>query len=285
MAKLRLSIEDGFLRFPKDASEYPGFEVWPDPWGNEYGFGLPQGVEYWMKVHGIGAFIIDPGYQKVSGFPENGLSLTAFRDAFFHGVAPWLLQRREWDCLHGSSVLTENGVVVFCGPTGRGKSTLARACADRGAVPYADDAVPFLIRNGTAMSARIPQRIRLREPAASRFPDSPDSGLYPDGSREIFYDLEPSLRPLRCVYWLAPMAEPAAAAAATIRRVNPVEALPLMLSVAHCMSLKDPDCNRKMVRNYLWLVKRTPVFRLSFVSDLDRIPAVLDCLERQQREL
>ncbi|MBI3696747.1 MAG: hypothetical protein HY238_18150 [Acidobacteria bacterium] len=219
------------------------------------------------------------------GFPDAGVNQVAFREAFFHGVAPWLLQRREWDCLHGSAVLTWGEVMAFCGPAHRGKSTLARAWVDRGAIPYADDAAPFLVQDGVARSARLPQRISLREPAASYFPNvpAPEYDLLPGG--EIWYDLEPTLRPLRSVYWLEPMTQAAESAVTVLARIPPVEALPLLLSAAHCMSWKDPGCNRKMVLNYLSLVRLTPVFRLSFVSDLHRLPTVIDRLERHQEQL
>jgi hypothetical protein len=197
-------------------------------------------------------------------------------------VVPWLLQRQEWDCLHASAVLIPAGVVIFCGPSGCGKSTLARAWSERGAATYADDAVPFLVRDGMAMSARIPQRLRLREPAASHFPiERHDPFSASSASRELTYDLEPSLRPVSSIYWPEPAAGGMGCADPVIERIPAREAFSLLLSEAHCMSLRDPACNRKMIRNYLSLVESVPVFRLRYPLRLDLLPAVLAELERR----
>jgi hypothetical protein len=284
MGKLRLLIQEEPFYFAGSSEDHADLERWPDNRGGEYGYGLPQGSEYWMRVHNVGAFVIRNEYRDALGFPDPGISPARFRAAFFHGVAPWLLQRREWDVLHGSAVRTPAGVVVFCGSSDRGKSTLARAWVDRGVVAYADDSVPFVVRNGTALSACLPQELRLRGGAAARFPN-PVAPAWRDATGpEIRCDLEPTLHPIRCIYGLAGLFDQGAEAA-RIEPVSQVEALPLMLKAAHCMTLRDPACNRKMVANYLALVRATPIFRLGVIADLDRLPEVLNRLEHHHRSL
>ena len=89
---------------------------------------------------------------------------------------------------------------------------------------------------------------------------------------------EPTLRPLAAIYFLEPMRDGNHGQAARVGRVPAAEGFRLLLSEAHCMSLRDPACNRKMVRNYLSVARLVPVFRLSFASGLDRISTVLDSL-------
>ena len=281
---IRLSIRTGPVPFPPHIAPNGQADIWLDVRGQEYGSGLAVGDEYYLKIHRVGAFRIERGYSAAIGYPEPGVDLSSFQAAFFHGVAPWLLQRQDWDCLHASAVLIPAGVVIFCGPSGCGKSTLARAWSERGAAIYADDAAPFLVRDGVAMSARIPQRLRLREPAASHFPiERHDPFSASSASRELTYDLEPTLRPVSSIYWPEPAAGGMRCAGPVIERVPATEAFSLLLSEAHCMSLRDPACNRKMVRNYLSLVRSVPVFRLRYPLHLDLLPAVLAELERCEK--
>jgi hypothetical protein len=141
--------------------------------------------------------------------------------------------------------------------------------------------VPFLIRAGAAAAARMPQRSRLREPAASWFPGSVAPELNGSNGREVVYDLEPTLRPLSAVYWLEPMSD----AALRIEPVPAAEGFRLLLGEAYCLTLDDLACNRKMVRNYLSLASLSPVFRLWFSPGREGIPSLLDRLEQNQRTI
>lgn len=281
--RLRLLIRQERATPPSSPSEYPGFHRWWDPDGQEVGFSLDAGSQLWMRLYDVGCFVQEAGRSEVEAFPDPGVGTDRLHEIFFHNVAPLVLQRHAWDCLHASAVLTPGGVVAFCGPSGRGKSTLARAWCERGALPYGDDAVPFLVRHGTVMAARIPQRLRLRGPAASRFGE----GWQPNGKGqdpELSSDMEATLRPLRCVYWLEPMSALAPHPAAAIAPIPVIESFRLLLGEAHCVSLQDPACNRKMVHNYLSLVRLAQTFRLSFAAGLDLLPSLLDRLEQHQHD-
>jgi len=284
MCCIRFSIRGESLCLPPEARSVAGAEGIDDGLGKEWGFAFQQGGRYLLKLENLGAFVVESGYRQVVGFPDEGVPPSRLQEMFFHRVAPWLLQRQEWDTLHGSAVLTNGGVLAFSGPQRRGKSTLARAWSERGGVAYADDAVPFLVRDGAVLAAQLPQRLKLREPSASRFEPYPVAETAVDG-REVVHDLESTLRPLRAVYWLEAMAGDARNPVSRLQRVPPAEAFPLLLSEVHYFSLRDPDCNRKMVRNYLTLAQTVPVFRLSFAPDLDLLPAVLDQLAGHQRDL
>jgi radical SAM protein with 4Fe4S-binding SPASM domain len=57
--------------------------------------------------------------------------------------------------LHASSVVVEGRGVLFIGPTGRGKSTLARAMVAQGAEAHTDDVTP--IERGSGLAERFPK--------------------------------------------------------------------------------------------------------------------------------
>jgi hypothetical protein len=130
----------------------------------------------------------------------------------------------------------------------------------------------------------MPQRSRLREPAASWFAELARPKPNESHGREVVYDFEPTLRPLAAIYWLEPMSD-APATAPRIERIPAVESFRLLLGEAYCLTLADPLCNRKMVGNYLSLAKLRPVFRLSFSPGRETIGLVLDRLEQNQRTI
>ncbi len=282
---LQFEILSRQIEFPRVAESGSIEEVWFDASGREYGKGRFQRDFIWAKIHNAGVYRVDASSGRAQGFPNDGVSPKWFRELFFHIVAPCVLQRYQWDCLHASGVLTDVGTVAFCGPTKRGKSTLARAYCDRGHVPYADDALPFLIENDEVFSARIPQRIRLRKAAASRFDELPIEDVLVNGNGQVTCDLRGTLRPLRAIYWLDPMKSDDGRTAAEIDPVPASESFQLLMGQAHCMSLKDPQCNRKTVRNYLDLANNVPLHRLRFPRNLDHLSATLDLLDQHQSTL
>lgn len=278
MERIQLSIADSRPVLPSDHAELPGFERWENNIGGEHGFGFFHGAQFWMRIHQVGDFLVDPGYERVSGFPEGGVSEAWFRETFFRLIVPWILQRREWDCLHGSAVLTAHGVITFCGPSGRGKSTLARAFCEYGAIAYADDAVPFRMRDGRAWASSIPQRLRPRQPAAAVYAKSITPGGVHVGDSGLNYALYETAEPLRAVFWLEPMRAASELVAPKIARLPTPDAFRRLLTEAHCMTLSDPAANRKMVENYFKLVTGTPIYSLTFPADLARISRTIDAV-------
>lgn len=272
------------LKFPLSTEVGAIEEVWFDHRDREYGVGHFLRDSIWAKIHKAGVYRVDVPSGQAQGWPNKGVGHDWFRELFFHLVAPCVLQRYQWDCLHASGVLTEAGIVAFCGPTRRGKSTLARAYCERGHVPYADDALPYLIENREVFSARIPQRLRLRNATAKRYSELPIDVLA-NGNGQVTCDLRASLRPLRAIYWLDPMQLDDPRSVAEIDPVPASESLQLLLSQAHCMSVKDPQCNRKTIRNYLDLAKMVPMHRLCFPRNLDHLSATLDLLDQHQSTL
>jgi hypothetical protein len=281
--RICFSIREDPLLLPEGVECHPTFETWQNADGEEYGFGFEEGTGYWMRFHHLGSYIACPTSSQIVGHPDPGVSREWFEEFFFHFVVPLLLQRQDWDCLHASAVATPRGAVALCGPSGRGKSTLARVWCEQGVAPHADDSVPFAIRDGRVVSARLPQRPRLRGEAALRFPAPPAAEPARSIPAEVILDVETALRPLASVYWLEPMSHASELSKPRVERIPALEAFRLLLGEAQCISLRDPECNRKMVRNYLRLVQLAPVFRLFFRAGLERIPGVLDCVEENER--
>ena len=87
-------------------------------------------------------FLIEGG-RSVRMQPKPDSDPLGICNLLFGGVTGALLIQRGVLALHGASVVTPGGAVVFCGPSGAGKSTLALALARRG-FAYIDDNIAAL---------------------------------------------------------------------------------------------------------------------------------------------
>jgi hypothetical protein len=69
------------------------------------------------------------------------------------------------------------------------------------------------------------------------------------------------------------------AAYVELRRLAPGDAFRAVLTHGYCFSLDDRASREAMVRDYLDLVERVPVYRLSFPGELASLAEMLDRIE------
>ncbi|MEA2431468.1 MAG: hypothetical protein QOI19_1941 [Thermoleophilaceae bacterium] len=128
------------------------------------------GAELLVSCSATGEFLIDPERGAVVASGGN-----RFADAWEHrlvGTAiPLLLAERGDLVLHACGVVTEDGRgVLFCGPSGRGKSTLATALAERGHALISEDGTALTFDPGGAVlawpgaAADLPGSVETAEP-------------------------------------------------------------------------------------------------------------------------
>ena len=91
-----------------------------------------------FAIEGIGRWSVENG-TKIRVTPDPDAAMREIR-LFTLGSA-WgaLGYQRGWAMLHGSAVALKGGAALFCGDTGRGKSTMAAALVERGHPLLADD--------------------------------------------------------------------------------------------------------------------------------------------------
>ena len=61
-----------------------------------------------------------------------------------------------------------------------------------------------------------------------------------------------------------------------IVRVPAAHAFPAVLPHAHCFDASAPDATRRFANDYLTLVERVPVFKVSYAPDLARLPELAE---------
>src|SRR5437868_7089772 len=77
-------------------------------------------------------------------------------------VLPMALQAHGQEVIHASAVITEDGVVAFCGRSQTGKSTVAYGLHRRGYRVWADDTLVFDASAEFVQVIPYPHRLRIR---------------------------------------------------------------------------------------------------------------------------
>ena len=125
--------------------------------------------EHWLHILGVASFKLDFSRGAVFAVPLPAASLEDINDEFQNTLWPTFLQILGWEALHGSGVVTDHGVVAFCGPSETGKSTLAYGLGLRGYAAWADDAVVLEFLPHSIQTVSLPFFVRLRSSSALHF--------------------------------------------------------------------------------------------------------------------
>lgn len=251
-------------------------QIWHDYRGIPCAVSYRLGAEYWFRFPGLGHFKFCRGDNKVIGIPTRDADPEAITDTFQRHVVPIVLQVRGFEALHASAISSSAGTTAFCGVSGVGKSTLAFALSRRGYRHWADDAVVFTIEGTSALAVPIPFTSRLRASAMMHFgtrPERRSTSLHtpPDDTSPV---------PLKSICILERWDSASAPAPIRLERLSASAALAALLEHAYCFTLEDQKRKQETLRNYLELVAEVPIYRLTFVPDLNYLPRVQDEVER-----
>src|SRR5262249_58014027 len=105
----------------------------------------------------------------VRAAPHAGVGAASVAEAYRWPALPFVLHALGREVLHASAVVTDRGVVAFCGASGCGKSTTAYALARAGFPHWADDLVVLDIGDDHVVALPSPFQVRLRPRAAALF--------------------------------------------------------------------------------------------------------------------
>ncbi|MDP9280271.1 MAG: hypothetical protein M3P00_12695 [Gemmatimonadota bacterium] len=258
--------QPGDVLWPSEAEDEVRF--WPANPGLEL-FGYSGRTYNWVHASGWATFRFRPDDLRVDAFPDDGRDPSTIREIYEQSVLPLILQAAGREVLHASAVHDGESVFAFAGVSTSGKSTLAHALARRNVSLWADDAVAFFVEGeALVMVASLPFTPRLR-PGAPTLAKAPLKIAPPRRRADA---------PLACVILLRP--EELAPGDVRFERERPSEAFAYLLRHAYCFSLDDTGRNRQMIREYLRLVERVPVWTLRFRRRPEDLPRISGELER-----
>jgi hypothetical protein len=116
-------------------------EHWLSPLGDvmlSYG---SQGVDHWLQFPGVAEFRISNDTFRIMCFPFPQTSEATIRHLFLDQVMPRCLAYNGRIMLHASAVLVGQGLLLFLGDSGAGKSTIAGNFHAAGNPALSDDCV------------------------------------------------------------------------------------------------------------------------------------------------
>lgn len=109
---------------------------------------------YFLRFSDQADFWVAADGSRILCRPEPGTPDYAVRHMLLDQTLPLVLSRRGCAVFHASAVETEHGAIVFSGPSGRGKSTLAGYFARHGCPLITDDCLA--LRSGAEGTAVLP---------------------------------------------------------------------------------------------------------------------------------
>jgi hypothetical protein len=272
LLELRLKRSAAAPPVPGDA------QVWRDWSGVPRAYGYTLDGDHWIRLPELGSFRFTLGGEWVEAWVPEPIPRRDIEEAFRRHVLRFVLQARGHELLHASAVAMPSGAIAFCGSSGVGKSTLAYGFSRRGHPPIADDALLFEQVGGTVRVFPLPFMLHLSGESAlsgrgRKAPVNLDPQIVAGGPREA------SLQ-LAALFVLEPSgeADPAIPEIVALRNAS---AFLLLLYHAHCFSFRDERRVRLMADRYLQLAATVPTFRLRYRRDIDRLPELLDAVERE----
>jgi len=247
--------------------------TWQDVTGAVCAVGYVGLGAHWIRWPGTAVFRID-ATGHLDAFPEPRADTTRLRDLCRRTVVPIALQALGYETLHASAVRFPFGLVAICGDPQAGKSTLAFSLARRGYEQHADDMLVLAVGRDEIRSVQLPFDVRLRPEALTFWGFEARHDSHAVASVNQGADGGASVR-VAAVFVLRRIkrGQPAAV------RLPSSSSWTALLAHGYWFDASDPDHRSRLIRHYLDIAAFVPVYELRFVPGLDRLDAVLDCIE------
>lgn len=276
MLQLTIAGADSVTPAPPDTDDSE-VEVWRQEDGAVYVYSITVDGQHVLQLPHIGRFHFGGDEERVTVVPDPSVLPESLLDAYRRCVLPMALYARGRAMLHASAVVVGHRVVVLCGVSRAGKSTIAYGLSRRGYALWADDAVALDVSGSWIRCIPLPFEIHLRAASASFFHAEP-AGSQIRSSRDSGNHSGKQPMSVAAVFVLGRPHRDDGLACKTAR-LSPAQAFPAVLAHAWWFGLKDVERKRRMVEHYLGVAARLPVFEIRFPTGLERLGAILDVIE------
>ncbi len=242
---------------------------------------IPSG--YCFVFPGTAVFATDATSGRITGFPSTSTEPHTMRHLLLDQVLPLHLASEGHTVLHASAVAleTSSGVkaLLFLGPTGAGKSSVAAGCWMAGARLIADDFSLILSEPQPAVTPAL-VGVRLWEDAAAVVSTTATADRFPVAQyydKERLVPFEPLTFnwqqpvPIGALVLLGPRLAPGCRVQLT--RASPVDTLMHVIEQAHRIELSSAEANREAFDTAAHIVETVPAFNGRLPTSLESLKA------------
>jgi len=224
----------------------------------------------WIDWDGVAIYRFRRGSNHVEALPARHAKPKAVEDYYRRHILPLVLQANGFEAVHASAVISDRGVLGFCGECGTGKSTIAYALSRRGYPQFADDVIVMTQAHGSIEALSLPFLPRIRVPAAQHFGNDVYTNLASDQGSH-------SARSPVAALFILERAENGQIDP-QVERLDGVEALTALLSHAQRFDSMSFSSRKRTLQNYLDVTAIVPVYSVRFANALERLDSLLDRL-------
>jgi hypothetical protein len=252
---------------------------WAEPAGGRTAFALARtdaGLIAWCSA--TGSYQLDATAGCIRVEPARGVN-PSWEHRLLSMALPMLLSERGDLAFHASAAVVGEGAVLFCGPSGRGKSTLAISAAALGHRVLAEDGAIITLQEGVPTVWPGPRAVRLKDDSASALARSLLAGRSGNGTGTVprpapgvgIHPLPPDAEaptpvPVRAILTLEERGPDLA-----VKPLDPAEGLAAM--VENLFHAGRAEGLRPAYRRAAQLAERVPVYRVTVPDDLAGAPA------------
>jgi hypothetical protein len=234
------------------------------------------GEDFWLASTKLGAIQFDTSSRSISTYPRKDIDFRIFERTLVHDWLPVVYQSWGWQVLHASAVvhLPSDIVIAFAGETGAGKSTLGYGLGQRSDwQQISDDSLAFTIQTGEVRLIPIPNAVRLR-PASARYYGQQAYSHEPLDLPDIDLSLD-------YVFFVEGHSETVSMAGSPgcDLPMDGVQTFLQLLKNAYALTLKIPEHNERLLRDYLRLAHQVVAFRLVIHKSFVALNETLDTVE------
>ena len=235
------------------------------------------GDAFWLSASGVGAIQFNTSTRLISAYPQDGIQTRIFERAVVLEWLPLVYQAWGYQVLHASAAvhLSSGIVIAFAGETRSGKSTLGFGLGQRSDwQQISDDSLAFTIQTGEVRLLSIPNAVRLRS-ASARFYGQQAYSHEP-------LDLPDMDLGLDYVFFVEGNCETVSKAGSpgTDVSMDGVQTFLQLIKNAYALTLKIPEHNERLLRDYLQLAHQVVAFRLVIHKSFVALNETLDTVER-----
>lgn len=255
--------------------------LWRDPVGSFTLHSADNGDARLIAFVAGAQFLVDPAMREIAIFQDGaGLSDHTLRHLLLDQVIPRVISSCADLVLHSSSVVHDDGLLVFLGDTGHGKSTLAASLSVRGAPLLGDDALIVDCTANPPSGKAVYPSLRLNPDSLSLLANvRHEVALMADYSQKQAVHLGDSdlaLRgteglPLKALFLIEPPATKGTPA------IGPVSAQAATMALMRNSFSLDPTNKREAARRMIAagrLCSAVPAFSLAYPRDYALLPQV-----------